>query len=649
MILTTLMLVARAQAADTYIYYNSTYISAADITDLKNALTGVGASVTTSTSTSWSTDWSGYKLVILLLPAHSFSAAQARALETMVDGGGRLVVSADYGVSGAWASDNTYVDNLMSSLGTGLSLTGDVVDGTGCTNATTIASDQVTDGVSYLQLSASNGITGGTSLAKYGGKTILAYDQPDSATDPRTAFDVILSGDVNLFMDSCGSGNRDGYNKTMWENLYTGICGDADGDGHTDDACGGDDCDDTDPSVHPGATEVPYDGIDQDCDGSDLTDVDGDGYNSTAVAGGTDCDDNDATIHPAAPETADGADEDCDGVVDEGTDWYDDDGDGTTEDGGDCNDANPDVHAGAVETCNALDDDCDGIVDEGTDCYDDDGDGYTEATGDCNDADPAVNPAATEIDGNGIDDNCDGTVDINAYDGDGDGYTTSGGDCSDADPSMYPGATETPDGKDNDCDGIVDEGTTTYDDDGDGYSEAGGDCNDANSAVSPVATEDPSNGVDDDCDGVVDEGGSGTDDDGDGYSEDQGDCNDASASVSPSATEIPGNGIDDNCNGVIDEGTDDLDGDGQTTAAGDCDDTNPWVYAGAAEMCDGVDNNCDGAVDENCEVIAGDTGAPASKQGCGCTTSAGDERAGDGSAAFGLVMAGLLLGRRRRG
>src|SRR3990167_776653 len=38
---------------------------------------------------------------------------------------------------------------------------------------------------------------------------------------------------------------------------------------------GDEECDDFDPTVYPGAPEIPYDGVDQNCDGLDLTDVDG--------------------------------------------------------------------------------------------------------------------------------------------------------------------------------------------------------------------------------------------------------------------------------------------------------------------------------------------------------------------------------------
>lgn len=50
----------------------------------------------------------------------------------------------------------------------------------------------------------------------------------------------------------------------------------------------------------------------------------------------------------------------------------------------------------------------------------------------------------------------------------------------------------------------------------------------------------------------------------------------------------------------------DFDGDGYQsnpccTGPLDCDDTNPQVYPGAAEVCNGVDDDCDGAVDENAQ------------------------------------------------
>ena len=45
-------------------------------------------------------------------------------------------------------------------------------------------------------------------------------------------------------------------------------------------------------------------------------------------------------------------------------------------------------------------------MDEGTNWFDDDGDGFTEAGGDCNDADAAVHPAAREVSGDGVDQDC---------------------------------------------------------------------------------------------------------------------------------------------------------------------------------------------------------------------------------------------------
>jgi serine protease AprX len=57
------------------------------------------------------------------------------------------------------------------------------------------------------------------------------------------------------------------------ETAATTVCVDTDGDGFFGDGFCGTlaDCDDTDPAVYPGAVEVKHDGIDQDCNGYDLT------------------------------------------------------------------------------------------------------------------------------------------------------------------------------------------------------------------------------------------------------------------------------------------------------------------------------------------------------------------------------------------
>jgi hypothetical protein len=87
---------------------------------------------------------------------------------------------------------------------------------------------------------------------------------------------------------------------------------DSDGDGITD----SNDCDPDDPTVYPGADEVPYDGIDQDCFRGDLNDLDVDGYPG-AEAGGPDCDDTDPAINPGVEDLGDGIDNDCDTEIDE--------------------------------------------------------------------------------------------------------------------------------------------------------------------------------------------------------------------------------------------------------------------------------------------------------------------------------------------
>jgi hypothetical protein len=79
---------------------------------------------------------------------------------------------------------------------------------------------------------------------------------------------------------------------------------------------------------------------------------------------------------------------------------------------------------------------------------------------DCNDRDPAVFPGAREV-CNEKDDDCDGVVD-NGFDKDGDGFFAcaqgaTAADCDDTDPQIHPGAKEVCNGKDDDCNGRVDD------------------------------------------------------------------------------------------------------------------------------------------------------------------------------------------------
>ncbi len=105
------------------------------------------------------------------------------------------------------------------------------------------------------------------------------------------------------------------------------------------------------------------------------------------------------------------------------------DGDHYTFNEGDCNDGNNTIYPGAEEICNGVDDDCDGDVDEGvknTYYLDNDGDrfgdagqttqacsapdGYVADHTDCDDSSDAINPDASEVCGDGVDQDCDPTT-----------------------------------------------------------------------------------------------------------------------------------------------------------------------------------------------------------------------------------------------
>jgi hypothetical protein len=232
---------------------------------------------------------------------------------------------------------------------------------------------------------------------------------------------------------------------------------------------------------------------------------------------------------------------------------YDEDQDGVTSCAGDCNDDDPRIGPSQDESWDDVDQDCDGVIDEGTEGYDDDGDSFSEAEGDCNDSDADINPLAEETE-NGIDDDCDGTIDngVGSDDVDGDGYAWWAGDCDDEYEYAWPGAPELEDYVDNDCDGLVDEGTDLADDDGDGLSESEGDCDDTDASIKPSAAE-AEDGVDNDCDGTVDEGTRAYDDDGDGFTENGDDCDDTDADINPGAPEVLDDNIDNDCDGQVDE------------------------------------------------------------------------------------------------
>jgi hypothetical protein len=314
-------------------------------------------------------------------------------------------------------------------------------------------------------------------------------------------------------------------------------------------------------ACRPGCVRFAGDGGPVWIGAQDDIDCDGDPH-------GADCDDYDWTVNHLATDVCNnGKNDDCAGGVDDGVDR---DGDGLTPCQGDCVD-NPavpgsgDIHPGAIDgPHDGVDNDCSGKCDETDDV---DGDTWTRtgfrttdpspidrscaaATPDCNDNLASINPGAAEIDGNGFDDDCNGTCDTDA---DGDGYTRGNGTVGVQEPPMPGTAQCAPAAADCDDDPAdVKNGTPA-------------------NQIHPNAPE-LCDGVDDNCNGQCDEG---LDPDGDHFTV-CGTVNDgATACTWVGGATCPGNG-----------------------AKCDCAENKPNIYPGGPgpELCDGYDESCDGVL-----------------------------------------------------
>ncbi|MBX3250887.1 MAG: putative metal-binding motif-containing protein [Myxococcales bacterium] len=187
------------------------------------------------------------------------------------------------------------------------------------------------------------------------------------------------------------------------------------------------------------------------------------------TAGNVDCDDSNPNVHPGRTEVCNGIDDNCSGAVDDVAAsaprcWRDVDGDtyaaasaasvcrpasgcatgwttrAPTAGNIDCDDTNANIHPGRAEVCNGIDDNCNGQIDEGV-----------------------TMTFYRDVDGDGVGRNSDTRVGCTAPSG----YVAAGGDCDDNNRNVFPGQTtffaspRSNGSFDYDCDGVDEPRWTT--------------------------------------------------------------------------------------------------------------------------------------------------------------------------------------------